>query len=146
MKKLIMLSLLVFAFLVTGCSVELETSSSKMESKADRVEAKAYELEQEFNEAKDLVNELEGKDSITSKDQKRISNQIDSVLAVIDELKEMETPVLGKTVEDFVGKNLNKREEALLEVQAKADEGTVTKEDLQKIEKAVSNDLNIKLF
>lgn len=146
MKKLLIGSLLALTLLAAGCSVELETSSSLVESKADQIEAKANEVEQEFGEAKELVNELEGKRSIDSNDHKRISNQIDSALTVIDELKEMETPVLGKKVKDLAGKNLENREEALLEVQAKADEGTATRDDLQKMEKAVSDDLNIKFF
>lgn len=147
MKKIMILMVVLLAFLTTGCSVQL-TTSNELDSKAEILEVKGEEVQSEFNNALNFVNELKfsNKNTINAKDQQRIGNQIDDVLNVIEEFKELEVPVLGGQVKDFVDNNLKQREEILRDVQEKAEKGQAEKEDLQQLEKALSNDINIRFF
>ncbi|WP_413309631.1 hypothetical protein AA0X95_13485 [Bacillus sp. 1P10SD] len=146
MKKFFVLSVVMFSFLVTGCSVEIDTGSSKITSQSTELEAKSEAIQDQFNEAMDMATELEGKNTLTTNDQKRLANQIEDVLSVITEFKEVNTPLIGKKIKNIAGKNLENREEILRRIQEKAEEGKATKEDVHKMKKALSDDVNIKLF
>jgi hypothetical protein len=146
MKKLMIVMVILLAFLTTGCSVQL-TTSNEIVSKADILEVKGEEIQSEFNKALNFANELSDKNAIDAKDQKRIADQIDDVLNVIEEFKVLEVPVLGGQVKDFVENNLKQREEILRDVKEKAEKGTAEKEDLNKLEEALTNnDISIRFF
>jgi outer membrane murein-binding lipoprotein Lpp len=146
MKKFFVLSVVMFSFLVTGCSVEIDTGSSKITSQSTELEAKSKAIQDHFNEAMDMATELEGKNTLTTNDQKRLANKIEDVLSVITEFKDVKTPIIGKKIKSIAGKNLKNREEILTKIQEKAEEGKATKEDVHKMKKALSDDLNFKLF
>lgn len=146
MKKMIVLSIVMATLLVTGCSVEIDTGTAKLTSQSNELEAKAEAIENQFDNALNLVVELEEKNTLSTNDQKRLANQIDDVLTVLTEFKEVNTPFIGKKIKNIAEKNIEDREEILRNIQEKAGEGRATKRDIQQIEKALSDDFSIKLF
>ncbi|MFC3885531.1 hypothetical protein ACFOU2_19465 [Bacillus songklensis] len=145
MKKIIGLSMILMAFMLTGCSIQID-SETGLSAKSEELVSKAEAIETEFNSTLNTIAQLEGKQSLSSDDQELIDNQIDRIMMVVDDFKETDTPFLGKKVKELADQNLKERERTLLNVQEKAENRTMTKEDLQKVKKAISDDVTISLF
>jgi outer membrane murein-binding lipoprotein Lpp len=146
MKKMIVIMAVLLAFLTTtGCSVQL-TTSNELDTKADLLVAKGEELQRELDSALVFVKQLGDKNTISSRDQKKLALQIEQIMGVINEFKELEVPVMGGEIKDIAAKNLKQREEILQEVQEKAEKGSIEKADLHKLEKAISADFSIQFF
>ena len=96
MKKIWIVSCVLVGFLLSGCSVEFDTDSSKTEKFEDKAEA----LGNEFDATLEEVKQMEKKDKLTSQDQKRIVTLIDDLSVVIDEFKGEKAPMLN-WVKDF---------------------------------------------
>ncbi|MCM3765671.1 hypothetical protein [Neobacillus niacini] len=141
MRKFGILSLLLVMFL-TGCSVEIDTSSSK----SDEFASKADELASTFMDAKDTLKPLKEKENLSSKDQEQIIKVINTLTDEIDEFKNEEAPFLAKKAKKVAVEVLNKKEKTLLNIKEKAEKETVTTEDVEKIIKTVSDDFKINLF
>lgn len=146
MKKMIVIMAVLLAFLTTaGYSVQL-TTSNELDTKADLLVAKGEELQRELDSALVFVKQLGDKNTISSRDQKKMALQIEQIMGVINEFKELEVPVMGGEIKDIAAKNLKQREEILQEVQEKAEKGSIEKADLHKLEKAISADFSIQFF
>jgi outer membrane murein-binding lipoprotein Lpp len=146
MKKMIVIMAVLLAFLTTtGCSVQL-TTSDELDTKADLLVAKGEELQRELDSALVFVKQLDDKNTISSRDQKKLALQIEQIMGVINEFKELEVPVMGGEIKDIAAKNLKQREEILQEVQEKAEKGSIEKADLHKLEKAISAEFSIQFF
>ncbi|MCM3767814.1 hypothetical protein [Neobacillus niacini] len=145
MNKVMILMVVLMAFLTTGCSVQLTTPNG-IDAKADILASKGEELQYEFDKALEFVNELDDKNTISSKDQKKMDSQMEQVIDVIDEFKELEVPVMGGKIKDIADNNLKQREEVLHAIHEKAQKGNVEKDDLQDLKKALSADFSIKFF
>lgn len=145
MNKMMILMAVLIAFFTTGCSVQLTTPNG-LYTKADKLAAKGEELQYEFDKALEFVNELEDKNTISSKDQKKVESKMEQVIDVIDEFKELEVPVMGGKIKDIADNNLKQREEVLHAIQEKSEKGNVGKEDLHELKKALSADFSIKFI
>lgn len=141
MKKYWILSLLI-VFLMTGCSVEIETSTSKSEE----FSSIADELSSTFADVTDKMGQLPDKTELTSENQKLIVQQVNNLLKQIKKFKEAEAPFMAKKLKEMALKELNKKEEILIDIKEKAEKGTATVEDIENIIKTISDDFEINLF
>lgn len=141
MKKYWILSLLI-VFLMTGCSVEIETSTSKSEE----FSSIADELSSTFADVTDKMGQLPDKTELTSENQKLIVQQVNNLLKQIKKFKEAEAPFMAKKLKEMALKELNKKEEILIDIKGKAGKGTATVEDIENIIKTISDDFEINLF
>jgi uncharacterized protein YyaL (SSP411 family) len=142
MKKKYWIGALLIIFLTTGCSVEIETSSSKSEEFAST----ADELSSTFVDVKDKMEPLVDKKELTSEDQKLIIQEVNNLKQEIKNFKEEEAPFLAKKIKQMALKELNKKEEILVDVKEKAENEMATVEDVEKIIKTISDDFEINLF
>ena len=142
MKKLIFIPLVLFVFVLSGCSVSLDPDTSKL----DQFVEVAEEMDDVFSEAVSTFSELMEKDTLSADDQKTIVIEIDQLREAIDEFKSTNAPFLVKTSKKVASKALNKREEKLIKIQEKAKKGEADKEDLDELIDLLSDDINIKLF
>ncbi|WP_042457128.1 hypothetical protein [Neobacillus dielmonensis] len=146
MKKMIVASMVLVTLFATGCSVELDTTRSSVNSKSNQLEEKADALEYEYDGLMALADELEDQQTIKAKDQKRLATEISSLLDAVDEIKNADTPVIGKKVKDFANDKFEQREQVLEKIQEKAEGGKATKKDVKEMKKALEADINFSLF
>lgn len=142
MKKWMIVSLVVFVFLLSGCSVSVDTEVSK----ADQFTAVAEDIEATFLEAQSMFIELSKKQKLSSSDQKSVYLQIEQLREGIKTFKSTEAPFLAKTAKKTVAKELNKIEKTLIKIQEKAKNGEVEKEDLELMIELISTDIEINFF
>jgi hypothetical protein len=142
MKKMIIFAMLITAFLVSGCSVEIETSSSKSEKFASNAEV----LGDTFDNTKDILEPLKGKQILSTEDQKLITQQIDELKKVLDDFKAEEAPFLAEMAKKITLKQLNEKEKILLSIQEKAEKGNAKVKDVEEVIEAISADFEISLF
>jgi outer membrane murein-binding lipoprotein Lpp len=148
MKKIVVLPCILVGFLLTGCSVEFDTVSSKaekFESKTEEFADKAENLGSEFEAALEEGKQLEKKEKLTSEDQKRIVTLIDDLSAVIEEFKGEKAPMFN-WLKDVSVEKLLEREKMLLEIQERAKDSKATIEDVKEMNKALSDEIEINLF
>lgn len=141
MKKYWILSLLI-VFIITGCSVEIETSSSKSEEFAST----ADELSSTFVDVKDKMESLVVKKELSSGDQKLIVKHVNDLTMEIQKFRDEEAPFMAKRIKKMALNELNKKEDILVDVKEKAENDMATVEDVEKIIKTISDDFEINLF
>ncbi|MGG7619029.1 hypothetical protein [Bacillus coreaensis] len=141
MKKYWILSLLI-VFIITGCSVEIETSSSKSEEFAST----ADELSSTFVDVKDKMESLVVKKELSSEDQKLIVKHVNDLTMEIQKFRDEEAPFMAKRIKKMALNELNKKEDILVDVKEKAENDMATVEDVEKIIKTISDDFEINLF
>jgi PBP1b-binding outer membrane lipoprotein LpoB len=140
MKKLIMI-VIGFAFLLTGCSVENITS------KAEMFEVEAEELEQTVAIVKKQLNPLTKKVSLSQEDQKLMVSQIERVTAEINDFKELEAPmILAEKAKEMAFIQLNQRTEELKVIKARGENGEANTADIERIMELLSGDFDIHIF
>jgi hypothetical protein len=140
MKKIGML-LLVLA-LLGGCSVQIDTSTSKTDEFTSSVDG----LSETLLLAKKKFMPFEGKQSFTKEEQAQIMETVEIVTDEMAEFKKEEAPLLGKMVKKVVMKQLIQKEKILLDIKEKAETGTITDKDISTLISTVSDDFEIKLF
>ncbi|MFD2445345.1 hypothetical protein ACFSO7_15380 [Bacillus sp. CGMCC 1.16607] len=143
MKKMMMyLSMVVLAFMLTGCSVDLDFSASK----SDQFTETAETLGDQFTETKNKMERLEQKESLTSNDQKLIVNEINELSKVMNEFETEDAPFLVKQAKKIAVKKLKERKKVIMTIQKKAKKGSANHEDVKEIINALSDDIEINLF
>lgn len=142
MKKIIMFSMMIVAFMLTGCSIDVGFDTSKSEQFSDR----ADELGNQCDASKDRLEQLEKKNNLTAKDQKLIVKELDRLTKSIDQFKEEEAPFLAKKVKKIVVKELDGILDVLEEIHEKAERETANHDDVKTILYALSDNIEFNLF
>jgi hypothetical protein len=128
--------------LLSGCSVDIDTGTSKVEGFANVAE----ELGDTITNAKSELGPLQEKKVLTAKDQQAVVDHINRVTDVIHDFKEEESTFLAIMVKKAAGKELNNKEEVLLTIKEKAEKNEATEEDIKKMIETLSSDYEIKLL
>lgn len=142
MKKLMFIPLVFFVFVLAGCSISLEPDMSKV----DEFVEVAEEMEDVFSESISTFSDLMENETLSAEDQKTIVTEIDQLRESFDEFKSKDAPFLAKTAKKVAAKELNKKEEKLVEIQEKAKKGKADRDDLEKMIDILSDDIEIKVF
>jgi hypothetical protein len=142
MKKIIFLFMALFGFLLAGCSVDMDGVSKKAEDFGE----KADELGVSFEKTADLMDKLEEKETLSSKDQERVVKRIEDLTEGIDEFKKEDAPFLAKTAKKVAMKKLNEKKVLLKDVKEKASNRTAEPEDLTILKESLSENIEINLF
>ncbi|PLS16108.1 hypothetical protein CVD28_18890 [Bacillus sp. M6-12] len=144
MKKMLCLFIVAFAFMLTGCSIEIDTGFS--DSKSEKIVSAAEALQDKVNEALDTLEKLENQNKITADDQERVAGQLANVISAINDFKKVEAPFLGNKIKDLAFEKFQEKEETLVKVQEKAEQGEASKKDLEQVKDALSDDFSFNLF
>lgn len=144
MKNIMMFMLVMAAILLTGCSVGFDFNSSS--TKAEQFAEKADEFGDQVEFSRAALEKMEKKESLSSKDQKRLEKEMENLTAAIESFKDEEAPFLAKTAKKVAVKKLNEMEEVLSAIQEKAKEGTADREDIQTGIETLKDDLEFNLF
>jgi len=142
MKKIIIFSIMIVAFMLTGCSVDVGVVTSKSEQFADQAE----ELGNQFDASKEKLEQLEGKETLVTKDLELIVKEMDHLTKSIDQFKEEEAPFLAKKVKKVVVKKLDEIEEVIEGVHEKAEKGTANHDDVKIIINALTDNIEFNLL
>jgi hypothetical protein len=138
MNKIIFLSLLFVALLLTGCSEET------LKSKSERFSAEAETLGDTVKIVKDTLKPLEKKHTLSLKDQDLIVIQIENLTEEMNDFKEEEAPFLAKIAKKMAVKELNKREKELINIKEKAQNDKAKVADIKRILTILSTDFDMK--
>ena len=141
MKKYGILSLMLIC-LLTGCSVEIDTGSSKEEQLATAAE----ELGLSFEETKETMELLKDQETLTAEDQKLIVKKLEQLIEEIEQFKDEDGTLIGKAAKKLAMNQLNKKEKILLNIREKAENETADISDIKKIMNTVSDDFEFSLF
>lgn len=142
MKKLIIFIFMMGTFLLTGCSVEIDTNSSQ----SDKLASEADELADKVDEVKLDLKPLESKKELTRNDMQIVDEKIGEVLEKYYEFEEEETSYFVKMVQKVVINELHKKEEVLLSIQEKAGNGELENSDISILVNELSEDVEFSVF
>jgi hypothetical protein len=139
MKKM-MISSVVLAFLLAGCSVEDLTSKSK------KFATQAEAFGETIVEVKTTLETLENNRVLSKEDQRVIVGEVDTLIAELNRFEEADAPFAAKAVKKKVMKELNKREKELKQYREKAVKGKASGEDVSEILELLSDDFGISML
>lgn len=140
MRKLIICS--VFGvLLLTGCSFQIGNPSPETEEFARQADA----LDEKITETISELRSLGKKDKLSEEDQQLIVEEIEVVLEHIKEFKREDTTVLEKMTQKVVKRELNKLENALLDIQEQASTGEIKAEDIEEVLGELSYNIQLSL-
>jgi hypothetical protein len=142
MKKIVVLIMLFGAFLLTGCSVEVDFSNSKSEEFALETE----NLTDEFTNTKHLLEPLKNKETLTGKDQQKVAKQLQKLNQQIENFRESKGSFLENVAKKATKKVLDDKEKVLVKMLEKAEMSQLETEDINSLIKELSDDIEIKLF
>lgn len=143
MKTVVGWVLVTGAFLLAGCSADLETEA--IGSDAEEIAAKAEVLSEEIDMVVDTVEEFETK-NLTAEDQERLADEIAYAKQSIEQFQTTDETLIGKAVKELSEEKMKEAEEVLSDVQQNAEEGKATKEDLEKVKEVLKEDISFSLF
>lgn len=141
MKKIGMMMLLMVLFL-TGCSVEIDMSTSKSEGFASMAE----DLSHVFIHAKKSLEPLGKNKELSTKEQEQIVTRIDSLIEEIEAFRDEDAPFLAKLPKKMALKALNNKEKVLLRIKEKAEKQEAEPTDVQELIETISDDYEINIF
>lgn len=142
LNKAIGLLIGIMLLLSAGCSFQVDNLGSKSEQYGE----KADELGMKFEEVFDEIKSFEKKEKLSSEDQQQIDKELAGLLNAIDDFKKEEPSGIGKAAKKLVDKELKKKEQIVLKMQAKAKSETATKEDIAVLNNELKNDIDFNLF
>jgi hypothetical protein len=142
MKKLVVLTMAIGVYMLTGCSVEIDSSTSKTEEFA----MEAENLTDEFINAKLMLEPLKDKDALTEKDQQKVAERLQKLKEKIENFREREGSFLENIAKKATNKILDKKEKVLVKMLEKAEKSQLETEDINRLIKELSDDIEIKLF
>jgi len=142
MKKLMLITGISMSFILTGCSVDLDMSTSETEEFAMEVE----KLADVFMDTKGELESLKENKSLSEEDEQLISKRVDELIDQMDEFKEENSSIVAKLAQTVAEEKLNEKEEILKNIKDKIKNQQVEMSDLDTILEVVSADVEWKLF
>ncbi|WP_456277026.1 hypothetical protein [Bacillus sp. AK128] len=142
MKKLIAGSILLLTILLTGCSIEIDTTSGK-----DEFSQEAEKLEETFTDVFDSLERLSEKETLSSEDQAIALQSLEQLLDQIESFKEAETEsFMTKVPKKIAVGVLEKREENIKAIHERAVAGELQTKDITEAIDLLSEEFQISLF
>jgi DUF1009 family protein len=132
--------LLVGAFLVTGCSIDMSTS------KTDEFASKAEAMGYKFIDAQDTFESFEEKESYTTEDQQLVVEVVGELLKAVEEFKQEDSSFVGNIAKKLASEEINEKEAILQDVYDKALNGTMEKADGHDLVDVLAADFEISVF
>jgi outer membrane murein-binding lipoprotein Lpp len=142
MKKMVLLIMMLGGFLLAGCSVELDTSTSKSEQLAED----ADDLSEAFSIVKQELKSLQKKKTLTAKDQELVAQQLKGLIKQINDFTKEDGSFLTDLPRKATKKVMDKKEKVLAEMLKKAEKGKLKPKDIDMLDDELSDDIEFKLF
>jgi hypothetical protein len=142
MNKIVVLTMLIGGFLLAGCSVEVDFSTSKTEEFA----MEAENITDEFTKTKEMLEPLKDKDSLTEKEQQKVAKQLQKLYEKMENFKDNEGSFLEKVAKKATKKVLDEKEKVLVKMLEKAEKSHLETDDVNTLINELSDDIEIKLF
>ncbi|MHC0037770.1 hypothetical protein [Pseudoneobacillus sp. C159] len=142
MKKMVLLIMMLGGFLLTGCSIDIDTSTSKSE----RLATEAEGLAEAFSIVKKELKPLKKKTTLSAKDQDKVAQQLDGLIQQMNDFTEKDGSFFIDLTKKAMKKVMDKKEKVFVKMLQKAEKGELENKDIDTLMRELSDDIEIKLF